>query len=61
MAVVVKRMKNSEGNVEKSKTGISENGGYQSRKHLPGDGIAGMIHGDTLSVRLIELKLPFNI
>ena len=47
MAVVVKRMKNSEANLEKSKNGIPENGGYQSRKHLLGDGIAGMIHGDT--------------
>ncbi|ONK72884.1 uncharacterized protein A4U43_C04F24430 [Asparagus officinalis] len=39
MAVVVKRMKDTEANMEKSKKDISENGGHQSRKHLLGDGI----------------------
>lgn len=39
MAVVVRRMNNSEANVEKSKNATSGNGDHQSRKHTLGVGI----------------------
>lgn len=54
MAVVVKRAKKPEANVETSINSMSDNGGYRSRKHLPGDGNAGMLYLGTSSLQFVN-------